>query len=237
MKKKRDENGLFVAEGPRLVSDMLKKYRCRYIAVTENSAFVVPHGIEEADVVTREELSRASLLTTPHEVLAIFEKPLNAKPVAFNAPCRDLCLALDDVQDPGNVGTILRTAAWFGIDNVYCSTGTADVFSPKVLQATMGALAVVNVVYCDLVQMLSAAKGNYPVYGTFPNGMDIYTTQLERRGIIIIGNEGNGISPAIATLVTHAISVPSYPAGRQTVESLNASMAAAIICAEFCRRR
>ncbi len=237
MKKRRDESGLFVAEGPKLVGDMLARFRCQYMAVAENSTFAVPSGVKECDIVTHEELSRATLLTTPHEVIAVFEKPtVNKTPQPALAARNKLCLALDDIQDPGNVGTIIRTADWFGIDTVFCSAGTADVFSPKVLQATMGALVRVNVHYCDLEQTLAALRDEMPVYGTFLDGNDIYSANLAGNGIIVIGNEGNGISPAVERTVTQRLRIPSFPEGRKTVESLNASIATAVVCAEFRRR-
>ena len=138
MKKRRDESGLFVAEGPKLVGEMLARFRCVYLAVSEGSAFTVPANVADYDIVPRDELAKATLLTTPHEVLAVFEKPHSGNATDVESLARaGICLALDDIQDPGNVGTIVRTADWFGIDTVLCSKGTADVYSPKVLQATM----------------------------------------------------------------------------------------------------
>ena len=146
-------------------------------------------------------------------------------------------LALDDVQDPGNLGTIIRIADWFGIHHIICSTGTADAFSPKVVQATMGAIARVKIHYTDLPSYLSTLPKGTPVYGTFLEGDDIYTLPLSDHGIIVMGNEGNGISPATAKAVTDKLFIPNWPEGAKTSESLNVAVATAITCSEFRRRR
>ena len=146
-------------------------------------------------------------------------------------------MALDDVQDPGNLGTIIRIADWFGIEHIFCSSGTADVYNPKTIQATMGAIARVKLHYCNLPDFLkSASQKNTPIFGTFLDGENIYTQELPANGIIIMGNEGNGISKQIAEMVTHRILIPNYPQGCETSESLNVAVATAIVCAEFRRR-
>lgn len=237
MKKRRDESGLFVAEGPKLVGEMLARFRCVYLAVSEGSAFTVPANVADYDIVPRDELAKATLLTTPHEVLAVFEKPHSGNATDVESLARaGICLALDDIQDPGNVGTIVRTADWFGIDTVLCSKGTADVYSPKVLQATMGALVRVNVHYCDLPEVLGGLPGDVPVYGTFLKGSNIYSEKLSQNGVIVIGNEGNGISAPVEETVMRRLFIPPFPCKGGAVESLNASVAAAIICSEFRRR-
>lgn len=235
-KKCRDESGLFVAEGPRLVGDMLTAFRCVYMAVSEGGGFTVPAGVAESDTVSPGELARASLLATPHEVVAVFEKPsFRGAPDVSRLAREGLCLALDGVQDPGNVGTIIRTACWFGISAVVCSRGTADVYSPKALQATMGALANVMVYCCDLPQALAGLPVGTPVYGTFLEGESIYSAPLTESGVIVIGNEGSGISPAVEKAVTRRLYIPPYPRGKRAAESLNAAAAAAVVCAEFRR--
>ena len=162
--------------------------------------------------VTHEELSRASLLKTPQEVLAVFEQPHYE--FDANVTEQSLCLALDDVQDPGNLGTIIRIADWFGIEHIFCSSGTADVYNPKTIQATMGAIARVKLHYCNLPDFLrSAFQKNIPIFGTFLDGENIYTQELPANGIIIMGYEGNGISKQIAEMVTHRILIPNYPHG------------------------
>ena len=146
-----------------------------------------------------------------------------------------LALALDGVQDPGNVGTIVRIADWFGIDTIYCSPDTADVYGPKVVQATMGSLAHVHIIYTDLVELLSHA--DVPVYGTLLDGRNIYEEKLSQEGIIVMGNEGNGISEPVRQLITKRLLIPNYhQSGDETAESLNVAIATAITCAEFRRR-
>ena len=185
--------------------------------------------------MSEEELSRASLQKTPQEVLAVFEQPHYEWDASIAS--RSLCLALDDVQDPGNVGTIARIADWFGIEHIFCSKGTADIYNPKTVQATMGAIARVKFHYCDLPDFIqSASTQGIPLFGTFLDGKDLYKETLENRGIIVMGNEGNGISMPIAQCISHRLLIPNYPQGRPTSESLNVAIATAIVCAEFRRR-
>ena len=146
-----------------------------------------------------------------------------------------LCLALDDVQDPGNLGTIIRLADRCGIENIFCSHGTVDVFNPKVIQATMGALARVKLHYCDLASLISSLK-EIPIYGTFLDGNNIYGENLSQNGLIIMGNEGNGVSKEVSQLINKRLYIPNYPTSRETSESLNVAIATAIVCAEFRRR-
>ena len=146
-----------------------------------------------------------------------------------------LCLALDDIQDPGNLGTIIRLADWFGIEHIFCSQGTVDVYNPKTIQATMGALARVKLHYCNLPSMI-AELGNVPVYGTFLDGDNMYEKKLTNYGLIVMGNEGNGVSQEVAELVNERLYIPNYPLQRETSESLNVAVATAVVCAEFRRR-
>jgi len=148
-------------------------------------------------------------------------------------PSKELVLALDTIQDPGNMGTIIRLADWFGIDNIVCSHGCADAFAPKAIQATMGAIAHVKVHYTDLITWLSQHTVNCPIIGACMDGENIYKAKKEHAGIIVMGNEGNGISPAVDKLITHRIHIPTFARGRQKVESLNVAMATAIILSEF----
>lgn len=233
-KKDRLEEGLFVAEGPKLVGELMATMRPAYVAATAEwleanaAARQVAH-----DVVTAEELMRASLLRAPQQVVALFPLPDGEAHIAEVA-ASELCLALDGVQDPGNLGTIVRLADWFGIRHVFCSTTTADVFAPKATQATMGALARVAVHYVDLVAELAPCPS--PVYGTHLDGLDLYAQPLTPTGVIVMGNEGNGISAEVAQRVTRRLYIPPYPRDVTTVESLNVAIATAIICAEFRRR-
>ena len=147
---------------------------------------------------------------------------------------QSLCLALDDVQDPGNLGTIIRVADWFGIEHIFCSQGTVDVYNPKTIQATMGALARVKLHYCHLPSLIASL--DVPVYGTFLDGTDMYQENLTNHGLIVMGNEGNGIGDEVGKLVNKRLYIPNYPPQRETSESLNVAMATGIICAEFRRR-
>ncbi len=228
---------MFVAEGTKVVDELLGAFQPRCLIATKEwyagRQGVLPSGTE-CETVTQEELQRISLQQHPQEVVALFELPHYDARIADVAQ-RELVIALDNVQDPGNLGTIVRLADWFGIGHVFCSVGSADVFNPKAVQATMGALARVQVYYTDLVAALSDFSGN--VYGTMLNGVNIYDEPLAKEGVIVMGNEGNGISAELERLVTTPLFIPPYPRGRDTVESLNVAMATAIVCSEFRRRR
>ena len=235
LKKNRKKEGLFVAEGPKVVGDLLRAgYKARLVFSTTER--------EDAVMVTDDELRKLSFLQHPQEVLAVFEIPnhgdrlfdvnsFNQKPVPM---IDQLALALDSVQDPGNLGTIIRIADWFGISTIYCSEDTADVYNPKVVQATMGSLAHINIVYCDLVELLQHYDA--PIYGTLLDGQDIYQQELSQKGIIVMGNEGNGISQRVRPLITHRLLIPNFNKNSETAESLNVAIATAITCSEFRRR-
>lgn len=237
-KKKRKEERLFVAEGPKVVNDLLPYFSCRLIIATP--AWLNSHLHIEADEiieVNNEELRKASFLKNPQDILAIFELPQITFPSDIVE--KELCLALDEIQDPGNLGTILRIADWFGIKHIFCSIGTTDAFSPKAVQASMGAIARVKVHYMNLPDLLASIRFNspqIPIYGTFLEGNNIYKEPLAPYGIIIMGNEGNGISPSTRQHVTHELYIPNYPKGSPTSESLNVAIATAITCSEFRRR-
>jgi TrmH family RNA methyltransferase len=233
-KKARREGQVFVAEGPKLTGDLLGHFHCRYLAATEGWLSAHPAlQADEVDRATEEEIERASLLKTPQDVIAIFEQRKETTDITVIE--NQLCLALDDVQDPGNLGTIIRIADWFGIEHIFCSQGTTDVYNPKVVQATMGALARVHIHYVSLPELIGSLK-DVPVYGTFLDGTNIYTQQLSPTGLIVMGNEGNGITAEVRKLINHKLYIPNYPIGRNTSESLNVAVATAITCAEFRRR-
>ena len=222
MKKYRTREGLFVAEGPKVVGDLL---RCGFrpamlFATAEWNG-------SDAQLVTDDELRKLSFLQHPQQVLAVFPIP-DVQPAAQKS---QLALVLDGVQDPGNLGTIIRIADWFGISTIFCSEDTADAWNPKVVQATMGSIARVQIVYCDLQQLLK--NTTLPVYGTLLDGNNIYEQELKPEGYIVMGNEGNGISAPIRQLVTHRLLIPSFRPG---AESLNVAIATAITCSEFRRR-
>ena len=242
MKKYRKAEGVFVAEGHKLVGDLLDVFECKYLAATSewlsaNAAWVERQrrsGVE-VDEVTDEELKRASFQETPQQVLAVF-KQLTYEVDVNEVARKQLCLVLDDVQNPGNLGTIVRLADWFGIEHIFCSKGCADIYNPKTVQATMGGIARVQVHEADLPELLRRLDKDIPVYGTFLDGENMYGKELENRGLIVMGNEGKGVSKEVAAFVTERLYIPNYPEGRETSESLNVAIATAIVCAEFRRR-
>ena len=232
-KKQRDEYGEFLAEGNKLISDLLGHFECRLLMA--KPSWMATQGDLKADeviVANEEDICRASLLKSSQDVLAVFKKP--AYLLDVEALKNKLSLAIDGVQDPGNLGTILRVADWFGIDTVVCSPNCADVYNPKTVQATMGALARVRVHYTALPQLLEQL--NIPVYGTVLNSESIYNVFLENKGVIVIGSEGNGISREVEALLTQKLFIPDFPLGGAVSESLNAAVATGIVCAEFRRR-
>ena len=310
LKKYRDELSLFVAEGPKLVSDLLKCFSPKIIVSTqawldENS----PSAEEIIVISSADDLKSVTQLSSPSPVLAVFYKkdcsfisnsvhlsskkspisiPAESVPQEFNSPSslspnnggfasnpitnitnplspdsrnqkevlnslnqseyftnplspdffkeKRLILAIDSVQDPGNLGTIIRIADWFGINDIVCSETTVDVYNFKTIQATMGALCNVNIHYINLKDFCAiAASYNWPLYGTFLDGEVIYNAKLTDFGVIIMGNEGNGISSDIADLVSNRLYIPDYPLGKSYSESLNVAVATSIVCNEFRR--
>ena len=240
MKKHRQAESVFVAEGPKIVGDLLNAgFEPTYLAVVECSDFAFRlqnfdlNGVQ-IDFVTADDLRKVSSLEAPQQVLAVLKQPVWQ--LDSNIASKELCLALDEVQNPGNLGTIIRLAAWFGIEHLFCSKGCADVYNSKTVQATMGGLAHVKVHYVDLVEMIGNLPDSTPVYGTFLDGENLYGKQLEQRGLIVMGNEGRGVSKDVENLVTEKLFIPNYPAERESTESLNVAIATAIVCAEFRRR-
>ena len=189
---------------------------------------------DEIAEVSQEELSRASLLKTPQQVLAVFEQPKYT--LTPDVARHSLCLALDDVQDPGNLGTIIRLADWFGIEDIICSQNTVDVYNPKTVQATMGGIARVRVHYTSLPDFIRSQSKEIPVFGTFLDGQNMYEQPLAANGLIVMGNEGNGIGKEVEALINRKLYIPNYPQGQETSESLNVAIATAVICAEFRRQ-
>lgn len=235
-KKNRNESGLFVAEGGKTVLDLLDlRLECTNIIATEE--WLHNHTLNTRTpitIVSEEELKKASFLRAPQGILATFKQQRHT--AELTAPEHELCLALDNIQDPGNMGTIIRIADWFGIKNIYCSNGTVDIYNPKTVQATMGAIGRVKVHYTDLPQFILSLKDKTPIYGTFLDGDNIYSHPLSNKGLIIMGNEGNGISKECERHIEKRLLIPNYPSGSKTSESLNVSIATAIVCSEFRRR-
>lgn len=234
-KKGRRDEGCFIAEGSKLVEDTCNAFDCDLLLATRRWLDAHPHRTSHpVQEVTEQEMTKVSQLTTPTDVMAIYRIPCYRLDV--EALRSELVLALDTVQDPGNLGTIVRLADWFGIRHIVCSPETADLYNPKVVQATMGALARVRLYYTPLVEFLQSME-RATVYGTFLDGTDIYRSPLSPHGVIVMGNEGNGISPELEPYIGSRLYIPNYPAGQLTSESLNVAVAAAITCAEFRRRQ
>ena len=237
-KKYRDADNVFVAEGPKVVGDLMGCFPCKILLGTKDylsahQDFIADEIIE----IEQHELEQASALKTPRDTIAIFSRErLRSHFLQKNVTLQPLNLALDDVQDPGNLGTIIRLADWYGIENIYCSMHCSDAYSSKVIQATMGAIARVQIHYVDLAEFIRQYEGKIDIYGTFLDGSDMYQMDLSAGGLIVMGNEGNGISREIEKLVNRKLYIPNYPQGQETSESLNVAVATAITCAEFRRQ-
>lgn len=229
-KKYRKREGLFVAEGTKVVGDLLKHHQPKALYATDE--WQAHTGIS-CTAVTEEELQRISFQQHPQQVMGLFPIPSQTAVISFSGT---LVLALDGVQDPGNLGTIIRIADWFGIATIVCSEDTADAWNPKVIQATMGSIARVNIVYTNLLDTIDALPPDYPIYGTLLDGENIYTQPLSAEGLIIMGNEGNGISEAVRAKVNRRLLIPDFHQG-ETADSLNVAIATAITCSEFRRRQ
>jgi TrmH family RNA methyltransferase len=225
-KKFRQLHKLFIAEGVKVIQELLdSNFVLEHLYVTE-SIFESLNN-ESKTVITESELKKISCLSTPNNCLALFAIPETEKPISSG-----LIVALDAVRDPGNLGTIIRLCDWFGVDQLWCTEQTVDLYNPKVVQATMGSLARVKVHYLDLEKEIQ--KANLPVFGTFMDGENIYQSNLPSEGILILGNEANGISTGIEKLVTSRLAIPRF-GNLQKTESLNVATATAIFLSEFKR--
>jgi TrmH family RNA methyltransferase len=224
-KKYRNQHGLFVAEGIKLVNELLKSSLSPVGIYATESNNIERQGVE-ITTVSDTVLKRMSGLKTPNKVLAVFEIP-TADPLNFS----DWILALDDVQDPGNLGTIIRLCDWFGIGQLLCSPRTVDCYNPKTLQATMGSIARVNVVVAPLPEVLEKCK--IPTYGAFMDGESVYSGEFPDSGILVMGSESHGISPQIEAVIAQRIGIPRYK--ESNIESLNVATATAIILSELRR--
>ena len=227
-KRGRVEQGCFIAEGEKLVAEL----RASHLSVRK--VYATKPLWSDVEVIAERDMERISQLKSSNSTLAVVEIPKYNLSEA-NAT-KNLVLALDRVQNPGNLGTIIRLADWFGITDIVCSADSADAFNPKVIQATMGAIIRVRVHYTNLQQWLAEQKSSgVCVYGTFLDGENIYHTEKSRCGVIVMGNEGQGISPECEKSVTHRLYIPPSPADRCGSESLNVAIATAITCSEFRR--
>lgn len=236
--KFRKTHEMFIAEGPKVVNELANSsFKIQGVYALSDwinkNQFRFSNDTSLTEV-TEKELGRLSALKTPNQVVAIIHIAENIQQQSKSPD--DLVLMLDDIRDPGNMGTIIRTADWFGIKQIICSNSCVDMYNPKVVQATMGSLFRVNVFYADLKEYLELLPKDQSVYGTLLEGENIYQSKLDKEGIIIIGNESHGISKALIPFITHKITIPNYSVKPwDTAESLNASTATAIVCAEFRR--
>lgn len=229
-KKYRYEQELFVVEGLKAIKEIVD---AGFLVKKLYTTIVNEHLSKQTEIVDKEEMNRISFLQTPTSHLALVKIPNNNTNSTINEV--ELTLVLDGIQDPGNLGTIIRLADWFGISTIICSTNTADCFNPKVVQATMGAIARLKITYCNLQDVLKdAKKKGIPIFGTFMEGENIYTANLPQNGVLVMGNEGSGISKEIESLVTQKLTIPSFK--NENVESLNVAIATSICCSEFKRR-
>ncbi|NNC51044.1 MAG: RNA methyltransferase [Flaviramulus sp.] len=224
-KKYRQQHGFFVVEGIKTINELLNSNFVLHTLYTTDSFNI--NAINEV-IISNSDLKRISFLTSPNKALAIFKTPK-----AKNIDESGLIVALDSISDPGNLGTIIRLCDWFGVKELVCSKETVDCYNPKVIQATMGSIARVNVNYVDLAQFLKAS--NLPVYGAFMEGESVYLKTTLEDGIIVMGNEANGVSKEIESLISEKISIPRF-GDFQATESLNVATAAAVLLSEFKRR-
>lgn len=232
--KYRKRHSLFMAEGAKCVEDLLSNFELENIIAIEawydSHPQIVQRFSDKALYTTAEGIKRISSLSTPPEVVGIFKMPVVSEEERL-PDNKGLNLILDGIQDPGNLGTIIRTAHWFGISHIFASVDTADIYNPKTIQSTMGSLGKVRVTYCDIAHLIE----EYPdlsVYGTLLNGDNIYEAKLSDCGFIVMGNEGRGISPAIRELITNPLLIPPYNPDNHS-ESLNVSIATAVTLSQF----
>lgn len=252
LKKNRNKEGKFVAEGFKVVDDLLALQPADLIVATQEWLHG-KHFAAQTEVieVTEEELKKVSFLQHPQQVLAVFRQDTGCNKQDSNSSqeeaeeknfgfskinTQELSLALDGVQDPGNLGTIIRVADWFGVGAIWCSPDTADCWNPKVVQATMGSIARVAIHYAPLVPLIDALDKDCPVYTTQLDGENIYETTLKPHGVIVMGNEGNGVTEEVRQRATRPLLIPNFPQGRTTAESLNVAIATALVLGEFRRR-
>ena len=223
-KKYRNEHKLFVAEGIKLVRELLASdFEVFGIYTTDLGLLQDTEGVEH---ISESELQKISGLKSPNKILAVFHFPTERE-----LKVTDWVVVLDDVRDPGNLGTIIRLCDWFGIDQLVCSPNTVDCFNPKTLQATMGSVSRVNIIYTDVMQFLK--KTSLPVYGAFMDGTTVYKEEFPKNGVLVMGNEANGVSAEVEALIAKKIAIPQF--GKSNTESLNVATATAILLNEIRR--
>lgn len=236
--KFRNQYGKFIAEGPKIIGELLKSsFKVLNIYATPewiiSNVGKIPENIEVVEV-SESELDKISNQKTPNQVLALVKFPEEPSEIP---EISNFVLMLDGISDPGNLGTIIRTADWFGVQQIICSENCVDLYNPKVVQATAGSVFRVPVYYTDLEKYLMKITPGIAVYGALLDGENLYSVKSGNSGIILIGSESHGISPKLIPHITHSIRIPDYSSGKSLpAESLNASQAAAVICAEFNRR-
>jgi TrmH family RNA methyltransferase len=242
-KKARTETGLFIMEGDKMVTEVLvnRNLEVRDLIATSEwllrNRYLLHKGILEVTEVTETEFRKVTLFESPSGVMALV--PLPEIKVDEKDLAEQLSVSLDTIQDPGNLGTIIRTADWFGIRNIFCSPGCADCFNPKVVQSSMGAVLRVKVHYTELDLLLENLNrlDHYTVYGSYLEGKSIYEEEPELFGMLVFGNESKGIHPTLKKYIHLPLSIPSFPVHGGHVESLNVSAAFAVFCSEFFRKR
>ncbi|MBK1441625.1 RNA methyltransferase [Parapedobacter sp. ISTM3] len=231
-KKFRREHGLFVVEGVKSVTEFLRSdYTVQHVFYTSQAATKltkIPQNIK-SDEISDSDLQRISALKTPQGVLALVRIP-TAPPITDNMLRNTFHLVLDDIQDPGNLGTIIRTAEWFGLKRIICSVSSVDAYNPKAVQASMGSLARMQLVYTDIRALVAQAP--VPIFGAVLNGLSLYEADFGHEGLIVLGNEGNGISQAVLPHINHHITIPRVG----QAESLNVAISAALFCSALARK-
>ncbi|AYN66933.1 RNA methyltransferase [Euzebyella marina] len=225
-KKYRNQLGLFFVEGRKTINELLTS-RFELNSLYETEEGLIGSKDIRPEIISQDELKKISALTTPSGCLAVFKIP---EVQSINSD--NWIVALDEIRDPGNLGTIIRLCDWFGVTDLVCSANTVDCYNPKTVQASMGSLARVNVGYTDLSQFL--ANSDLPVYGAFMEGHSVYKSDLPEKAVLVMGNEANGISPEIESLISDKIAIPQF--GKQSTESLNVATASAILLSEIRRR-
>jgi len=227
-KKLREDERLFIAEGPKLVHELLNESTVTLHSIYATETFATAHpGVKNLVEIDEKELERISFLSTPNQVIALFHQPVFPKTNSFR---NRVSLMLDTIQDPGNMGSIVRTADWFGISTIICSKDSADVFNPKVVQATMGSIARVELIYTDLESFIQH-HDLPPIYVTTLDGKSLYGLEALKEGVVLIGNESKGVQQNLLNYAKERITIPR----KGKAESLNAAIATGIVLAHLIR--